>query len=315
MPNETNRVPVADQMRDRIDSGVATLREQQATTRVDNDPTSFAPPSLEDVDGIGESTAEKLREAGVDTPEELSRLTPRQLTAVDGVGQKRADSLAETFQFGSQTRFERPEADPQDVREAHQDRSQEARTADRSFNAKITLDENKWLNNPEEYDFPGVDTIPEQRRAERARTAAQRSDNIDRVSAKSLAERVQGRFSGGEVSVDAGAADPVATLAHEVGHGIEPRRGFGEEEIFGDSEELRDQAAKLSARRRFTVNDTDPETMRDRIGGGTQDEDAELFADVVGAAIEEPRAARREAPDVVSKIEQEFSGVLPGKRG
>ena len=298
---------------DNIDRGIAELREQQSTMRVDTD-DDFGVPKIEDVDGVGPATADKLRDAGVDHVEELSRLTPGQIEHVDGIGPRRADKIARRFQYDQQVRFEKSSSDPEDVRRAHANRSRRARIADRSFNAQITLNEDKWLSNPEKYDFPGVDTVPEQRRAERARAAARRS-GTDMISAGRIEGQAEGRASGGRVDVDPSAGDPVSTLAHEIGHVMEPNRGFAETEVFGDSEELRNQAAKLSKRRRFVLNDPDVADVRDRLGRGLQDEDAELFADAVGSAIEEPRAARREAPELMSEIEQQFGDVLPGRRG
>jgi hypothetical protein len=52
----------------------------------------------------------------------------------------------------------------------HNKRSKASRTADESFNAPITLDEEEWARNKNKLDFPGVDTINEvyyARRAER----------------------------------------------------------------------------------------------------------------------------------------------------
>lgn len=310
MPPDDELVRDRETIFDGVDRGIANLREQQAVSQVEASDDSFGAPKLEDVDGIGPSTAKKLERAGVDRPEELARLTPSQIAAVDGVGPKRADKLASQFQFQQSTRFEKPQATPEDVREAQADRSPEARRADRSFNAEVTLDEEEWLEDPNGLDFPGVDTIPEQRRAERAREAAKRSGVSD-VEATSLSGKAQGNTSGGNVKIDASGADPVSTLAHEVGHNVEPERGYAEENIFGDDEELRNQAAKLSVRTRFTLGDTTPDNIRDAF---QQDEDSELFADAVGAAIEEPQAARREAPELLSEIESEFGGILPGNR-
>ena len=52
----------------------------------------------------------------------------------------------------------------------HNKRSKASRTADESFNAPITLDEEEWARNKNKLDYPGVDTINEvyyARRAER----------------------------------------------------------------------------------------------------------------------------------------------------
>lgn len=299
----------------RLSKGVARLRETQVVNRVESDETDTLGiekrPTLEDVDGVGPATADKLRDAGVDTPLELARITPHQIEQIEGVGPKRAGQIARKFQYGQDIRASPDESTPDDVREANADRSSTARRTDRSFNAKLTLDEDEWLENPDRLDYPGVDNIPEQRRAERGKTAARQS-GVSGVETGSLPGRTQGRQAGGRIEVDTQGVDPVSTFAHEVGHAIEPQRGFAEEAIFEEDEELRDQAAKLSTRRRFTAGKEDPDFIRENL---EQDEDMELFADAVGVAIEEPRAARREAPELISKIEQEFPKVLPGKRG
>jgi hypothetical protein len=300
---------------DSIERGIGTIRETQATQRVESDETDqfgfSKAPTLEDVGGVGPATADKLRAAGIDKPEELSRTTPNELELIDGIGPKRADKIADTFNFSSDIRFNKKTDVPEEVRKKQADRSKDARRTDRSFNATPTFDEEEWLDDPNQFDFPGVDTIPEQRRAERAADAAERT-GVSSIDSANLPGQTQGRQAGGSIEVDTTSVDPVSTLAHEVGHAIEPERGFAESEIFDDSEELRNEAAKLSARRRFTAGKDDPEFIRERI---SQDEDSELFADAVGVAIEEPRAARREAPNIVSEIEQEFPSLLPGKRG
>jgi hypothetical protein len=300
---------VPERISDPVDSGVAQLREQQAVSRLPDDYEGLTA-GLEDLDGVGPATADKLRDAGIDKPEELARVTPSQLEAVDGIGPSRADKISRDFQYGTDYRFQNPKI-PERVEKAQADRSSEARRTDRSFNAKTTLDADEWLENPADVDYPGVDTIPESRRTERASRAAKRNPAAASVEGRSLPGKTQGSAAGGRIEVDpSGAA--VSTLAHEVGHTVEgsEERGFAAEKIFDDSEDLRNEAAKLSKRRRFSVG-SDPSEVREAF---IQDEDSELIADAVGVAIEEPRAARREAPNVISKIEREFSGILPGKR-
>ncbi|MFP4627190.1 MAG: hypothetical protein ACLFNI_11435 [Natronomonas sp.] len=45
-------------------------------------------------------------------------------------------------------------------------RSDEARTADRAKDAELTTDPLTWASNPDEYDYPGVDTGPTFREVE-----------------------------------------------------------------------------------------------------------------------------------------------------
>jgi len=44
------------------------------------------------------------------------------------------------------------------LREFHQNRSERARDVDNQRRAKITTNEEKWLENPDRFDFPGIDT-------------------------------------------------------------------------------------------------------------------------------------------------------------
>ena len=51
--------------------------------------------SLEDLEGVGEKTAESLRSAGFNTPEDVSNLTVGDLTKVEGIGEKTAEKILE----------------------------------------------------------------------------------------------------------------------------------------------------------------------------------------------------------------------------
>ena len=50
---------------------------------------------LEDLEGVGEKTAESLRNAGFNTPEDISNLTIDDLTKVEGIGAKTAEKILE----------------------------------------------------------------------------------------------------------------------------------------------------------------------------------------------------------------------------
>jgi hypothetical protein len=52
------------------------------------------------------------------------------------------------------------ERTPPDPRALNKRRSPEARAADRAKDAPLTTDPGKWVSDPDEYDFPGVDTGP-----------------------------------------------------------------------------------------------------------------------------------------------------------
>ena len=54
--------------------------------------------SLQDLEGVGESLAQRLRESGVETIQHLASATVEQLTAIKGIGEKTAERLIETAQ-------------------------------------------------------------------------------------------------------------------------------------------------------------------------------------------------------------------------
>ena len=54
--------------------------------------------SLQDLEGVGESLAQRLRESGVETIPHLASATVEQLTAIKGIGEKTAERLIETAQ-------------------------------------------------------------------------------------------------------------------------------------------------------------------------------------------------------------------------
>lgn len=286
-------------LRDRVDEGIAAIRESAGADEFGSEGFTS---SLTDVDGVGPATADKLREAGIERPEELARVTPTQIEAIDGIGPKTADDLAEQFQFRRSGRFGQPET-PDRVREAQADRSPEARRADRSFNATTTLDADEWLDDPNGLDYPGVDTVPEQRRAERTREKARRAGV--KVELASLPGRTSGEFSAGTTKVDPSSSfDPVSSLAHEVGHAADSQLGSSADRLSDsllDDDELREEAESLAVRRRSGVSSV--ESIEDAYND--RDLDGELFADAFAVATEEPRAAKREAPNLIREIQDE----------
>ena len=51
---------------------------------------------LEDLEGVGEKTANALRAAGFNTPEEIAKASVEELTEVEGVGAKTAEKILES---------------------------------------------------------------------------------------------------------------------------------------------------------------------------------------------------------------------------
>lgn len=86
-------------------------------------------------------------------------LAERGRTAISDLGGKVQDGTVEPSDIaiepaGRSTRSEI------DVREIHNDRSQEAQIADESKDAELTTNKEKWASDPSSYDYPGVDTGP-----------------------------------------------------------------------------------------------------------------------------------------------------------
>jgi nucleotidyltransferase/DNA polymerase involved in DNA repair len=191
------------------------------------------------------------------------------------------------------------------------DRSQDERRTDRSFNAPLMLDVSVWKRNDEKYDYPGVDTVPKSRRLERTQNTVESLFNKGDLQAVETNREGEGRFgyfrrSEQKVSVDAGfSSDPEATFAHEVGHAVDKAIGEGEKyaaetsEIFDDPE-VREQAEDLVERRRTRTL----ESVETSYESKDYPFERELFADVFAEVVEEPRAARREAPEAVREIEE-----------
>lgn len=137
----------------------------------------------------------------------------------------------------------RIEIEPDDYTKAleyHQEeRSRQARTADESFRStQVTDDFETWRQNPGRWDFEGVDTIPKERKKQRAENALQRAQDLGLVSEfreGSVSDFPEGT-KGTERGVFSSGDDVIAvkdrldeeqrqfTLAHEVGHAVD----FGE---------------------------------------------------------------------------------------
>jgi hypothetical protein len=211
----------------------------------------------------------------------------------------------------------------------HESRSERAQTVDEKQNAPVTLDEEKWVENKNRYDYPGVDTIPagrQQRRAERAGRVALEFGAADRVEQKGSAKNLQGKFSpdrsstygGGEnvARVQGTANRPERTLAHEVGHAFDysveggryglSERLFREPDDASERNKLEEQAIKISERGRGDFKGQQSYRRKH----------AELTADLFAQATIEPRATKREAPELFDRFEsiaeeEGFDDVIP----
>jgi len=208
---------------------------------------------------------------------------------------------------------------PNALKKVHNDRTERAQDVDEQQNAPVTLDEEKWIQNKNQLDYPGVDTIPKDRQGRRASTAAKKVQDqgmLDRVEKKGSAKTIAGKFSpkGNDtygkqedvVRVQDNASNPERTLAHEVGHAVDfgtgEDRGFNlTEKLFdldssvsdGQTKELTEEAKGISKRARGDFKGQ--EQYRNQF--------KELTADVVGQSIVEPRATKRDAPELFDRVE------------
>lgn len=308
---------------------------------------------LEDLDGVGDSVARKLRDAGIRDPHELRGKRQSTLAAIDGIGPKRAARIRADVEYEAPAGATKTGFDPEtkrgstvfretretslapfndsiktpeeddgvtpvagnvgvrgpDRQEAigeHAERTEEARTADESFNAPLMLDVSTWESHKGEYDYPGVDTIPRSRKLERARDLAARTKEagfLSEIQADTDATddyRARGQYSFGKIGVDTSFRQAEDTLAHELGHAVDKGTGrpsgadargeVGGENIF-DDETVLEQARAVSERRRGRELDTDYLKSQN-----------EVFADFVAEATINPRRAKKKAPDAVRAL-------------
>lgn len=246
------------------------------------------------------------------------------------------DELAEDFQ---QNRFSRRKSDDPNTPftaeplptasnvagARNQERSEIARETDEAFNAPIAPDYETWRENPDQYDLPGVDTIPQEERDKRGREAAERAEEaglVDSIEREGLAEGMRGKFTtedprdmptGEEPKRQIKAEEdlddeyPVfqegPVFAHETGHAIDFEVGVGERfgsqgDFFeGRDEDLESEAITLTERLRGSISPGEQAYREDN---------RELVADAFAAMAVEPRAAKREAPNLVDALENEF---------
>jgi len=214
----------------------------------------------------------------------------------------------------------------------HEERSERAQDVDEQQNAPVAPNYETWAENKNRYDLPGVDTIPPGRQAARAEQAAQIAEErgaVDRVEQKGSAKNLQGKFSpqgqstyGKDetvVRVQGTADHPERTLAHEMGHAIDyaygDSRGYNlTTELFdldtptdeAQTEGLADEAIAVSEKARGDFKGQQQYRRQFK----------ELTADIVGQAIIQPRATKRDAPNLFERVQEAaedagFGGAIP----
>lgn len=211
------------------------------------------------------------------------------------------------------------------AREVHSCRNSDDQQKDEQSNEEITRDLESWTDNLWEFDFPFVDTIPNEELLERAETVANEGQHLGFVStvvvdAEIHEPRVKGRFKPGSktIRIDTDDGDFLgyrsgATLAHEVGHAfhigvsrLNTKGGFEDdtEEVFEMGEQRRDAIA-LSERLRGPIPDTPADIQSYRL------KEEELFADVFASLVIEPEAAHRVGPEAVERVREMVGRFLP----
>lgn len=314
-----------------VERGFQEIEDNPFAVSAPEDKTRLA--ELKDLDGVGAATVRKLRDAGIRDPSDLYGWSQSDLAAVDGIGPKKAAHLRrQVLQSGNRNR-KRGFGDD-DIAKAtdyHAERSEVSRRTDEAYNAEIALSYDKWRENPDHYDMPGVDTIPRDRRLERTKDVAgelARSGLVEDVEATPSGPRksgVAGIATGTTARVKTAQDDPESTLAHELGH-LADKAGGGRNNLtnrlFGpnmgeaeteEQEKLREQGARLASRRR-KGGTLKPEWVEERaekgtFGGGGFNE---IFADAFAEAVEEPRRAKKEAPDLFNQLRGELQEETDG---
>jgi len=217
---------------------------------------------------------------------------------LDELSQEEIDELSE------EELLSRIEVEPDDRTKAleyHQEeRTKEARTADESFRStKVTEDYETWRQNPGRWDFEGVDTIPAERKRQRAEQALDTAMEAGLVSEfrEGPVSDFPDQSKGTERGVFSAGEDIVAvkdrldeeqrqfTLAHEVGHAVD----YGE------------WNSSAEAMQGLGLGELDPqvtsEQMTGEIGGPIDDPDE---------ATEELREVSEEARGPISPGNKEY---------
>jgi len=219
----------------------------------------------------------------------------------------------------------------QAVERVHNNRSEAAQEADESFNAPTTVDARKWAEQPNRFDYPGVDTVSDSVQRDRAQDLtdfALSSGVVEDVSVESdisvasggvgnpmgrastdefgtsTSVEVRDNVKSGDVEDPRFAFGPV--LAHEVGHAVDFGSGltFSEALEKDSNEQLREQAVTVSKTVRGPFENASDNRIDYRSGEG--EGSRELVADFVASRTLQPRATKRIAPDLTEKFNDEF---------
>jgi len=193
-------------------------------------------------------------------------------------------------------------------------RSEREQEADERYNAPIADTPEQWARHPDQYDWPGVDTIPESRRFARAQQATEKAKEegfVREVEEMNTDEStVRGGFAGaGKIEYNPNNNDYGRTLAHELGHTLDRELDGEEQEQARFSQELAyergffDELTEASEEARSGMREEayDPSGAEEVYRGKAP----EKFADFVSVAITAPQRAKSEFPDLLNEVRSE----------
>lgn len=223
--------------------------------------------------------------------------------------------------------------DREKARQYHeQERSKKERIADESFRStEVTDDYQEWRSAPGRKDFEGVDTIPPERKKQRAESALETAQDVGIVENFVEADSTEGLpGEGGNsgfsvlkgshdsttssvgVRADLEGEDRQSTLAHEVGHAVDHGDNIGSA---GSMKGLVSDLEPMITSERMTgafegpIDDQNEATtemieaserQRGEIEGGDRsyrEEPTELFADFFAEAVLRPRNAKAQTEE------------------
>lgn len=205
-----------------------------------------------------------------------------------------------------------------EAEQIHQARASDQRQTDERSNEPLTRDLEKWEANLQQYDFPFIDAIQEEKQKERVHGAldiAKQQGLVEEIKwdIDFEKETIRGKFFSVRKKIEIGTnqADfpgfregPV--LAHEIGHafaeGHDSLAGYESGQELFPTEEQEQGAKKISKRFHGPFQDVEEEGVSDyRL------QEHELFAQVVAALIIETDAVFRIAPAAASRVEDLLS--------
>jgi hypothetical protein len=203
-----------------------------------------------------------------------------------------------------------------------ENRSRKAKIADRSTTAtNLTRDFSEWAAEPNRHDYPGVDTLSEQYRADRIEDAAETAEERGVTREITVRDQLYGGEAAGEFSqfnteimIAADQDDSHRNLAHELGHALdfaatdntEDEQGatFGSEKAFAQADPEQKEKAAEELQNIWDERGRDKPLMQNDY----LEDPRELAADFAALAIEDPQRAQNRAPNAQEVFDD--AGIL-----